>query len=248
MAHNKTLLFISLILIYSNLLAQQKEKISWIGNQNRIQNPGAEANIDNLPSFWKTDNNEVATNDFSSEYGVTSHEWNSGTTMLGLPKNCGKNYFRIHVNNETSKNKVNLYQEIDLADLKKVLSEDTVMAVFSAEIASNSYQPENCSFAELRLVLFHYNSKSDTLKYKKIPAEFKDLDVNDPNSIERGFSVMHQFQRIQQSFALSPDIRKIKIELYAEYPCKPKNEEDDSEYVGSNTFFFDNLSLGFYRQ
>lgn len=241
--------FIAFFFIITNAFAQQKDKLIWIGSENRIQNPGAESNIDALPLFWKTDNKEIADNDFSSVYGVTSHEWNSGSKMLGLPKNCGNNYLRINVSNETSKNKVNLYQDIDLVDLKKSLSEDTIIAFFSAEIASNSYDPENCSFTELRLIVFYNNTKvTDTIKFKKVPAEFKDLDVTDPSSIERGFSVMHQFQKQQHSFIVKPQTIKIRMELYAEYPCKPKHEEDDNEFIGTNTFYFDNLSLGFYKQ
>ena len=68
-----------------------KNKIIWLGTQNRILNPGAEANAYGCPLHWKSDYAIGAESNWVSEYGITSHEWNHGTQKLGLPAQPGNN-------------------------------------------------------------------------------------------------------------------------------------------------------------
>jgi len=87
-------------------LSAQQKPIQWIGKTNWILNPGAEANSDQRPLQWITDFPDNKENDWVSDYGRMSHEWNHGS-LKGLPSNPGNNYFRLTVNNEPKDRKIN---------------------------------------------------------------------------------------------------------------------------------------------
>lgn len=98
------LFFVGLLLVLT--LSAQQKPIQWIGKTNWILNPGAEANSDQRPLQWITDFPDNKENDWVSDYGRMSHEWNHGS-LKGLPSNPGNNYFRLTVNNEPKDRKIN---------------------------------------------------------------------------------------------------------------------------------------------
>jgi hypothetical protein len=242
-------ILLSFVIFFSNSFTQIKENVQWLGKSNRILNPGAEANDNAIPLYWKTDFPNNGETNWVSPYGVTSHEWNSGSKPLGLPSNAGMNYFRLTVNNHEGIRKVNLYQDVFLTDLKLPSVKDSVIAVFSCQVASNSYLAENCSFAKIRL--YYSDEKEnivDSLSFHRVPAQFKDVDADSPESIERGFSVMHEFQTLKDTRILHSEAMKVRVELYCEFPCYVKSEDDQGPEIYANTFFFDNITLGFFKK
>lgn len=243
------LMFAIFLTISLPIFAQQSKSIEWLIKPNWILNPGAESNDNSLPKNWKTDFPGGGESNWVSPYGVTSHEWNSGNRMLGLPPNAGNNYFRLNVNNESHLRRINLYQEFSIADLTSILLEDTVMATFSCQIASNEFTAENCSYSKVK-VTYTDDQKSilDSIIFHRAPSQFRDLDANSAESTERGFSVMHEFQPINSSHQVPLKAKNVRVELYVEFPCFVKTEEDESPLNYSNTFFFDNVSLGFYKK
>jgi hypothetical protein len=245
----KKFLFVVFFINVSVVLSQASKSPQWLIKSNWILNPGAEANDNSIPLKWKTDFKESGESNWVSAYGVTSHEWNSGGKMLGLPESAGNNYFRLTVNNHDGNRKINLYQEIALSEIQNYLTKDTVMASFSCQIASNSFLPENCSFSEVRLIYLDDSKQIvDSLIFRRVPSEFKDLDANSQETIDRGFSVMHEFKALSSNHQVNSKARNLRLEIYAEFPCYVKNEDDETPFNYSNTFFFDNLFLGFYKK
>lgn len=233
----------------------QAKKTLWIAAQNRLLNPGAEQNDSNLPKQWKTDyykdTMEYESN-WVSAYGVTAHEWNHGSKPLGLAANSGNNYFRLTVSNALETRKINLYQTVNLRDLKAFLIKDTVMAHFSVAVASYDYSERNCSFAEITVLFLNASGAVlDSIYLKKVPKEFNDLDANSQEAVDRGFSVMHEFQVLNKTIEVPKGTESAKVLVYCEYPCSvnlSKDLEDNNEGAMSNTFYFDNFQLGFYQK
>lgn len=227
--------------------AQQKP-IQWIGKTNWIVNPGAEANGDQKPLYWKTDFTTITENDWVADYGRMSHEWNHGS-LKGLPPNPGNNYFRLTVNNQATDRKINIYQEYALTEVEKILPLDTVMFVFSGQVAATYNLAANCTFTNIKLVFFDgANHPIDSIVIHKTPTDFKNLpEEGMDEDIKVELSVLHQFQAFNSSKEVPKAARKVRVELYCEFPCFVKNEEDETEGSNFNTYFFDNLFLGFYK-
>lgn len=242
--------FITSILVPLLSFSQPKPVKSWIGKPNRIINPGAESNNAGAPLYWKSDYTLGAESNWVSEYGVTSHEWNHGTKKLGIPKSPGNNYFRLTVNKEEEHRKINLFQSVNLDDIQVVLNSDTVMAEFHVWIGSNYTTKSNCAFTEVKVLL--YDSAGivlDSIFVRKTPGEFRDLDAGTPDAEERGFNVMHEMLCSSFTRQVPRGTRQAFVKIQCEYPCA-KHMNDDAESQGefSNTFFFDNISLGFYQK
>lgn len=232
--------------------AQNEEKIiKWIGKPNRINNPGAEANVSSKPNFWQTDFPAAGESNWVSSYGTTSHEWNHGDKKLGIPPNAENNYFRLSVTRNEENRKINIYQKISLSDLQAYLQKDTVVAVFRFYVGSGYNTPKNCSFAEIRTIFYNQTGIAvDSFYMKRTPNEFRDLDAGTPEAEERGFNVMHELKMYAFSRMMRPDIVIAKVEAYCEFPCNKHIMEEDEESEGenANTFFFDNFMLGFYQK
>lgn len=244
-------LFTSLIFIPFLSFSQNKPLIPWIGKPNRIANPGAEANNSGAPLNWKSDYAIGAESNWVSEYGVTSHEWNHGNKKLGIPKNPGNNYFRLTVSREQESRKLNLFQTMNLEDIQVALNSDTVIADFQVWIGSNYTTKTNCSYTEVKVLFSDASGKLlDSIFVKRVPGEFKDLDAGTPEAEERGFNVMHEMQRSAIAKQVPKGTIKAVVKVHCEYPCNKHEREDEEESQGefSNTFFFDNFSLGFYQK
>jgi hypothetical protein len=241
---------ISLLLLFPLSLMSQKDKSnSWIGNQNRILNPGAELNSEGQPLYWKSDYVFGSESNWVSPYGVTSHEWNHGEKKLGLAPNSGNNYFRLTVTKHDETRKINLFQIIPLSDIQKRFLIDTIMAKFNFAVASNYNTKTNCSFTKVSLSFLDENGTSlDSINFKKIPSEFRDLDEGTTEAMERGFNVMHEFINQEKSVLVPKKTVSAKVEIYCEFPCNVNQNEENEEIESenSNTFFFDNFFLGFY--
>jgi hypothetical protein len=231
------------------ILSQDEiSKVEWIGKRNRLENPGAESISGNFPISWKTNFIDSGESDFWSTYGVTSHEWNSNEEIIGLPQNAGSNYFRIMVNRTYEKRESNLYQIINIDDLSNQDGEYKFIAVLSGNIAANYYTKTNCAIAELKMLFLNSEGIAiDSLKIEKKAQEFRDLDANSELSLERGFSVMHEFIPVQEMMQIPMDSKKIKVELYCYFPCN-LNQESVHEEENFNVFYFDNIALGFFRK
>jgi hypothetical protein len=242
------LMFVVFFTVSLPIFAQQSNLIEWLIKPNWILNPGAEANADQKPLQWKTDFPNNSENDWVSDYGRMSHEWNHGS-LKGLPPNPGNNYFRLTVNNESADRKINIYQEFPLSDIAKVQNEDMVVAVFSGQIASHNVQKSNCTFSDIKLIFFDAQKKIiDSTIIHKVPTDFRNIDEESTSDEERGNSVLHEFQAFSQSKEVPKNAVKVRVELYCEFPCFIKNEDEEGEGSVFNTFFFDNLVLGFYRK
>ncbi|MFM7770915.1 MAG: hypothetical protein ACKO8Q_10200 [Bacteroidota bacterium] len=223
-------------------------KVTWVGKKNLIVNPGGESISGNFPSSWKTDFPDSGESDFWSTYGVTSHEWSSNEKIIGLPANAGNNYFRIMVNRTEEKRESNLYQIIKIDDLLIQANGAELTAVMSGNIAANYYSKGNCATVELKISFLNSDDVVlDSLIVKKKSQEFRDLDEKSELSIERGFSVMHEFIPVQESRVISKGTKKIKVEMYCLFPCN-WSQESEHEEDNFNVFFFDNLSLGVYKK
>lgn len=245
---------LGILCVYSFTLIGQtkKDDTVWIGNLNRIENPGAELNSDGYPEKWSSNYyNKGEESNWVSSYGAMSHEWNHGDKMLGLPKNSGNNYFRLTVTRNDEQRKINLHQTIRLDDVQSILKTDTVMASFKVSIGSVYYNPKNCSFADVKVLFKNANGKRlDSIYVRNTPADFRDLDAGTPEAEERGFSVMHEFKTFENGIRIPVEATIGEVIVYCEFPCnKSLNKEDDvSESENANTFFFDNFFLGFYKK
>ncbi len=229
----------------------QKETSKWIGKSNRILNPGAELNSQGSPLHWKSNYTLGAESNWVSEYGTTSHEWNHGDKKLGLPTNPGNNYFRLNVNKYDETRILNLFQYIPLDDILNALKTDTIIADFQAWIGVNYPNSSNCAFTEVKLVFINQDRKElDSIYIKKTPGEFRDLDAGTPEADERGFNVMHELQVSKISLEVPKDAKQAFVKIQCEFPCAKFIGEDQDETEGefTNTFFFDNLSLGFHKK
>jgi len=62
--------------------------------------------------------------------------------------------------------------------------------------------------------------------------------------------VMHELLLSKATTQVPKGTKQALVKINCEYPCaKFKGEEqDETEAELSNTFFFDNISLGFYRK
>jgi hypothetical protein len=224
------------------------QQTQWLVKNNWLLNPGAEANSDQKPQQWKTDFPGNSENDWVSDYGRMSHEWNHGS-LKGLPPSPGNNYFRFTVNNEPRDRKVNIYQEFSLTNISKDLAQDTVLFVFSGQVASHYTLKENCTYTAIKLLFYNEaNEVIDSSIIRKTPADFRYIEEEGVDEADKGHSALHEFQPFRSSKEVPKTTHKVRIELYCEFPCFVKNEEDESEGSVFNTFFFDNLYLGFYRK
>ena len=233
------------------LLQAQSQQIAWIGKSNSILNPGAEANSDGTPLQWKSDFTMGAESNWVSDYGRTSHEWNHGEKKLGLPTNPGNNYFRLTVNKYEETRKLNLFQSISLSDLQNALQNDTVIAQFQFWSGVTYPTKTNCAFAEVKVLFKDASGKTlDSIYVKRIPGEFRDLDAGTPEAEERGFNVMHEMLLTKKTHQVPREAQSALVHLQCSFPCAKfiGEEEDETEGELSNTFFFDNLSLGFYKK
>ncbi len=177
-----------------------------------------------------------------------SHEWNHGL-LKGLPTNPGNNYFRLSINNESRDRKVNIYQDFLLANISKDLAEDTILFVFSGQVASYYTQKENCTFTDIKLIFYNESNKViDSSIIRKTPVDFRYIEEEGVDEADKGHSALHEFQSFSNSKEVPKTANKVRVELYCEFPCFVKNAEDESEGSVFNTFFFDNLYLGFYRK
>jgi len=234
------------------LLGQvNSNQIAWIGKSNRILNPGAEANSDGAPLLWKSDFTVGGESNWVSDYGRMSHEWNHGEKKLGLPVNPGNNYFRLTVSKHEETRKLNLFQSISLSDLQNMPQQDTVMADFQFWSGVTYPTKTNCAFAEVKVLFKDASGKSlDSIYVKRIPGEFRDLDAGTPEAEERGFNVMHEMLLTKKTHQVPRQAQTALVHLQCSFPCAKfiGEEEDETEGELSNTFFFDNLSLGFYKK
>jgi len=234
------------------LLGQvNSNQIAWIGKSNRILNPGAEANSDGAPLLWKSDFTVGGESNWVSDYGRMSHEWNHGEKKLGLPVNPGNNYFRLTVSKHEETRKLNLFQSISLSDLQNMPQQDTVMADFQFWTGVTYPTKTNCAFAEVKVLFKDASGKSlDSIYVKRIPGEFRDLDAGTPEAEERGFNVMHEMLLTKKTHQVPRQAQTALVHLQCSFPCAKfiGEEEDETEGELSNTFFFDNLSLGFYKK
>jgi hypothetical protein len=229
----------------------KQENPSWIGKSNRILNPGAESNNDGAPLNWKSDFSLGAESNWVSEYGVTSHEWNHGAKKLGLPNNPGNNYFRLTVNKNEETRKLNIFQSISLGDAQIALQKDTVMADFQFWSGITYPNKTNCALAEVKVFFKDVGGKTlDSIYVKRVPSEFRDLDEGTPEAEERGFNVMHEMVLTKKTHQVPRETQTALLHIQCEFPCAKfiDEEEDETEGELSNTFFFDNLSLGFYKK
>ena len=229
----------------------KSNQIAWIGKSNRILNPGAEANSDGAPLLWKSDFTVGGESNWVSDYGRMSHEWNHGEKKLGLPVNPGNNYFRLTVSKHEETRKLNLFQSISLSDLQNMPQQDTVMADFQFWSGVTYPTKTNCAFAEVKVLFKDASGKTiDSIYVKRIPGEFRDLDAGTPEAEERGFNVMHEMQFTQKTHQVPREAQTALVHLQCSFPCAKfiGEEEDETEGELSNTFFFDNLSLGFYKK
>ena len=233
------------------LLQAQSQQIAWIGKSNRILNPGAEANSDGAPLLWKSDFTVGGESNWVSDYGRMSHEWNHGEKKLGLPVNPGNNYFRLTVSKHEETRKLNLFQSISLSDLQNMPQQDTVMADFQFWSGVTYPTKTNCAFAEVKVLFKDASGKTlDSIYVKRIPGEFRDLDAGTPEAEERGFNVMHEMLLTKKTHQVPRQAQTALVHLQCSFPCAKfiGEEEDETEGELSNTFFFDNLSLGFYKK
>ena len=233
------------------LLQAQSQQIAWIGKSNRILNPGAEANSDGAPLLWKSDFTVGGESNWVSDYGRMSHEWNHGEKKLGLPLNPGNNYFRLTVSKHEETRKLNLFQSISLSDLQNMPQQDTVMADFQFWSGVTYPTKTNCAFAEVKVLFKDASGKTlDSIYVKRIPGEFRDLDAGTPEAEERGFNVMHEMLLTKKTHQVPRQAQTALVHLQCSFPCAKfiGEEEDETEGELSNTFFFDNLSLGFYKK
>ena len=231
------------------LLQAQSQQIAWIGKSNRILNPGAEANSDGAPLLWKSDFTVGGESNWVSDYGRMSHEWNHGEKKLGLPLNPGNNYFRLTVSKHEETRKLNLFQSISLSDLQNMPQQDTVMADFQFWSGVTYPTKTNCAFAEVKVLFKDASGKTlDSIYVKRIPGEFRDLDAGTPEAEERGFNVMHEMLLTKKTHQVPRQAQTALVHLQCSFPCAKfiGEEEDETEGELSNTFFFDNLSLGFF--
>ena len=231
------------------LLQAQSQQIAWIGKSNRILNPGAEANSDGAPLLWKSDFTVGGESNWVSDYGRMSHEWNHGEKKLGLPVNPGNNYFRLTVSKHEEWRKLNLFQSISLSDLQNMPQQDTVMADFQFWSGVTYPTKTNCAFAEVKVLFKDASGKTlDSIYVKRIPGEFRDLDAGTPEAEERGFTVMHEMLLTKKTHQVPRQAQTALVHLQCSFPCAKfiGEEEDETEGELSNTFFFDNLSLGFF--
>ena len=231
------------------LLQAQSQQIAWIGKSNRILNPGAEANSDGAPLLWKSDFTVGGESNWVSDYGRMSHEWNHGEKKLGLPVNPGNNYFRLTVSKHEETRKLNLFQSISLSDLQNMPQQDTVMADFQFWSGVTYPTKTNCAFAEVKVLFKDASGKTlDSIYVKRIPGEFRDLDAGTPEAEERGFNVMHEMLLTKKTHQVPRQAQTALVHLQCSFPCAKfiGEEEDETEGELSNTFFFDNLSLGFF--
>lgn len=225
--------------------------ITWIGKANRIQNPGAESNAEGAPLHWKSDYTLGAESNWVSDYGRMSHEWNHGEKKLGLPTNPGSNYFRLTVSKHEETRKLNLFQSISLSDLQNVLQKDTVIAQFQFWSGVTYPTKTNCAFAEVKVLFKDTIGKTlDSIYVKRVPGEFRDLDAGTPEAEERGFNVMHEMLFSLKTHQVPKGSQMAIVHLECAFPCAKfiGEEEDETEGELSNTFFFDNLALGFFMQ
>lgn len=247
----KNFLVLVLIIPFLGFTQVNDQNLQWIGKPNRIINPGAESNSAGAPINWKSNFELGAESNWVSEYGVTSHEWNHGSKKLGLPINPGNNYFRLTVSKYDDNRKINLYQNVNLDDLQSSLKLDSIFVNFQFWVGSNYNSPNNCSYTEIK-VLFkdNFGKLLDSIYLKKLPKEFKDLDANTPESEERGFNVMHEMKLFTLTSIVPKESRVATINVHCEYPCDKftNEEEEETESEKSNTFFFDNFQLGFYKK
>ena len=229
----------------------QSPQIYWIGKSNRILNPGAESNAEGAPLHWKSDYTLGAESNWVSDYGRMSHEWNHGEKKLGLPTNPGNNYFRLTVNKYEETRKLNLFQSISLSDLQNALQNDTVIAQFQFWSGVTYPTKSNCAFAEVKVLFQDVIGKTlDSIYVKRVPGEFRDLDAGTPEAEERGFNVMHEMLFSLKTHQVPKGSQLAVVHLQCAFPCAKfkGEEEDETEGELSNTFFFDNLSLGFYKK
>lgn len=245
------ILFFTLLVSMQAFAQKNNPPIQWLGKPNRIANPGAESNSDGAPLHWKSNFSLGAESNWVSAYGVTSHEWNHGEKKLGLPTNPGNNYFRLTVNKYDETRKLNVFQIINLDDIQNVLQADTVIADFQSWIGVAYPVPSNCAYTEVKVLFKDLSGKDlDSIYIKRTPGEFRDLDAGTPAAEERGFNVMHELLLSKATKQVPKGTKQALVKIHCEYPCaKFKGEEqDETEAELSNTFFFDNISLGFYRK
>lgn len=245
----KTMLIFAFSIPFLAISQVKSPTIKWIGKSNRITNHGAEANSGGIPLQWKSDYTWGAESNWVSPYGVTSHEWNHGNKKLGIPTNAGNNYFRLTVNKYEETRKLNLYQSISLSDLQNALQSDTVFADFQFWSGVAYPTKSNCAYAEVKVLFKDASNKTlDSIYVKRVPGEFRDLDAGTPEAEERGFNVMHELLLTKKTHQVPRGAHSAFVQLQCVFPCaKSKGEEEDeTEGEYSNTFFFDNFSLGFF--
>ena len=245
------ILFFTLLISMQAFAQKNYPPLQWLGKPNRITNPGAEANSEGAPLHWKSSFSLGAESNWVSAYGVTSHEWNHGEKKLGLPTNPGNNYFRLTVNKYDETRKLNVFQIINLDDIQNVLQADTVIADFQSWIGVAYPVPSNCAYTEVKVLFKDLSGKDlDSIYIKRTPGEFRDLDAGTPAAEERGFNVMHELLLSKATKQVPKVTKQALVKIHCEYPCaKFKGEEqDETEAELSNTFFFDNISLGFYKK
>lgn len=90
----------------------------------------------------------------------------------------------------------------------------------------------------------------DSMYLKKTPGEFKDVDARTLEVEERGFNVMHELLLSEISKEVPKGTKQMLVKIQCEFPCAKFKEEnqDETESELSNIFFFDNISLGFYKK
>lgn len=243
----KLILICAFHLPYIAIAQVKSPTIKWIGKSNRISNPGAESNGDLLPLLWKSDFQNWEAH-LISGYGVTSHEWNHGQKK-GIPANSGNNYFRLTVNQVEETRKFNLFQSISLSDLRNSLQNDTVFADFQFWSGVNYPDKSDCAYAEVKVIFKDMSNKSlDSVYVKRVPGEFRDLDAGTQEAEERGFNVMHEMLLTKKTHQVPKEAHLAVVHMQCVFPCTKFKSEDDVETEGefSNTFFFDNFSLGFF--
>jgi len=199
--------------------------------------------------LWKSDFTVGGESNWVSDYGRMSHEWNHGEKKLGLPVNPGNNYFRLTVSKHEEWRKLNLFQSISLSDLQNMPQQDTVMADFQFWSGVTYPTKTNCAFAEVKVLFKDASGKTlDSIYVKRIPGEFRDLDAGTPEAEERGFTVMHEMLLTKKTHQVPRQAQTALVHLQCSFPCAKfiGEEEDETEGELSNTFFFDNLSLGFF--
>lgn len=136
-----------------------------------------------------------------------------------------------------------------MSDLQSSLQNDTVFANFQFWSGVAYPSKSNCAYTEIKVLFKDASNKTlDSICVKRVSGEFRDLDAGTAEAEERGFNVMHEMLFTKKTHQVPRGAYSALVQLQCVFPCAKfkGEEEDETEGEYSNTFFFDNFSLGFF--